>query len=173
MCCTLLSVPEIEKPANTPCRHCNEKGCAIYATRPTLCRGYACGWLISDPDAARANGVDLRKEDDATWYRMSSLLRPDLCHVVLTFAESKRRPGYSDDSRLIVVVDPKFPKAWKVGAMAKFLDRWLRQQEWYMVQIGDGEHFAVIGVVDDEGTLIKKIAPVRDGRIVKEELRDP
>jgi hypothetical protein len=45
LCCTVLAIdqPEMQKEAGVPCRHCQD-GCAIYETRPVLCRDYHCGW---------------------------------------------------------------------------------------------------------------------------------
>ncbi|HWY60689.1 MAG TPA: hypothetical protein VNW15_02190 [Rhizomicrobium sp.] len=47
ICCTTPAIdkPEIQKPPNTPCRHCRG-GCAIYETRPQICRDYHCGWRL-------------------------------------------------------------------------------------------------------------------------------
>jgi hypothetical protein len=56
MCCKVLSIdaePGFIKPADTWCQHCRpgRGGCSIYADRPSVCRGFACEWLISDiPD---------------------------------------------------------------------------------------------------------------------------
>jgi hypothetical protein len=46
VCCTAMAIdkPEIQKEAGVTCRHCTAKGCAIYDTRPSLCRDYHCGW---------------------------------------------------------------------------------------------------------------------------------
>ena len=46
LCCTLLRVEPLEKPAGRDCLHqCGEAGCAIYSERPEICRRYACLWL--------------------------------------------------------------------------------------------------------------------------------
>jgi hypothetical protein len=44
-CCTVMAIdqPDIQKEAGVPCRHCRN-GCAIYDTRPGLCRDFHCGW---------------------------------------------------------------------------------------------------------------------------------
>ena len=46
VCCTVMAIdkPEIQKEAGVTCRHCAPSGCAIYQTRPPLCREYHCGW---------------------------------------------------------------------------------------------------------------------------------
>ena len=39
LCCRVLAVVDIGKPAGAPCAHCAEgKGCRIYDSRPQECR---------------------------------------------------------------------------------------------------------------------------------------
>ena len=47
-CCRLPEVPEINKPANTPCKHLCAAGygCQIYKNRPKMCADYQCCWLM-------------------------------------------------------------------------------------------------------------------------------
>lgn len=45
VCCTATSIPEIEKPAWTPCPSECEAGCSRYADRPQVCVDYRCLWL--------------------------------------------------------------------------------------------------------------------------------
>ena len=49
LCCTILAVKEIDKPAGVKCKHLTDKGCGIYETRPEECRRYYCLW--ADPKA--------------------------------------------------------------------------------------------------------------------------
>lgn len=46
-CCRLPEISEINKPANTPCKHLCSKGyeCKIYRGRPKMCADYKCCWL--------------------------------------------------------------------------------------------------------------------------------
>jgi hypothetical protein len=46
LCCKLLPIEDLSKPANQWCTHCRpgKGGCSIYATRPTGCRDFACVW---------------------------------------------------------------------------------------------------------------------------------
>ena len=63
MCCRATGVPELNKPVNVWCSHCNiGKGCAIYAIRPQSCRSFECRWL-----------------SDKT---LPESLRPDRCKVI-------------------------------------------------------------------------------------------
>lgn len=45
LCCIIPGIdkPDLQKLPKSVCRHC-DKGCAIYETRPEVCREYYCGW---------------------------------------------------------------------------------------------------------------------------------
>ena len=74
-CCSFppINTPELQKPANTLCGHCIEgQGCTVYEARPTVCRGFFCGWFFL-PELGpawhpRQSGVVIRSEsfDDDT-----------------------------------------------------------------------------------------------------------
>ena len=46
-CCRWPSVPEIGKPARTPCQYLAKRGhgCVAYEHRPEACASYRCSWL--------------------------------------------------------------------------------------------------------------------------------
>src|SRR5215468_4207083 len=47
MCCYMMGVEAIDKPKYRWCQHCKPgKGCAIYTSRPGVCKAFACMWLI-------------------------------------------------------------------------------------------------------------------------------
>jgi hypothetical protein len=48
MCCYLFDLPELKKPKNKWCQHCNPgKGCSIHnQERPEICGTYSCSWLL-------------------------------------------------------------------------------------------------------------------------------
>jgi hypothetical protein len=50
VCCVAPSIdkPEIQKPSGAACRHCLGGGCAIYETRPPVCRAFYCAWRTVD-----------------------------------------------------------------------------------------------------------------------------
>ncbi|MBV1705047.1 MAG: hypothetical protein KGI57_01685 [Hyphomicrobiales bacterium] len=63
MCCQVLEIPELDKPAGPDCPNCaGRNGCAIYDARPNVCREFECEWL-----GERSLGPRLR---------------PDLCGVI-------------------------------------------------------------------------------------------
>lgn len=53
LCCVALEIEELNKPAGPPCPNCRlDGGCAIYASRPKVCREFECEWL-TDRNLAR------------------------------------------------------------------------------------------------------------------------
>ena len=46
LCCQVLDIPELTKPAGRLCVHANA-GCNIYPDRPEPCRTFTCGWLAT------------------------------------------------------------------------------------------------------------------------------
>lgn len=68
LCCTLLRVAlDPPKPPRETCRHCTKAGCAIYETRPAVCRSWRCAWLQSQDSP----------------HPMPRDTRPDKCGVVI------------------------------------------------------------------------------------------
>ena len=53
-CCTVLSIPSLEKSRLTPCSHLKRKkkrkkgGCGIYGKRPEECRTFQCAWTSAE-----------------------------------------------------------------------------------------------------------------------------
>jgi hypothetical protein len=114
LCCKLLPMEELHKPAGAPCPHQRHgKGCAIYAHRPNPCRLWSCRWLTNDDTA------DLRRPDRSR-YVVDPI--PDfVTHVVDATGAETRIPVVQ------VWVDPKAPDAWRDPALLAFLDRRGRQ----------------------------------------------
>ena len=88
LCCRLLEIraehaPEIAKPAGEWCKHCTQPGCGIHARRPSLCRDFACQWLL-DPRLG------------PEWF-------PPTAGMFLAFV----------DGILYVVADPDGPDNWR------------------------------------------------------------
>lgn len=74
LCCTVLRVDELAKPARTPCPKLRTEGagCSIYSTRPRICRSYKCAWLLGsfgDEDRPDRLGavMDLAFRGDRLW----------------------------------------------------------------------------------------------------------
>jgi len=89
LCCKVLEIPEIEKPAGRWCKDCKPgHGCAIYEKRPEVCRAFGCQWLVDGSFSAE-------------W-------APTRSKMVL-----RMMPGYDGGLALHVVVDPSYPNAWR------------------------------------------------------------
>lgn len=89
MCCKLLHITELNKPANKWCGHCKPGygGCSIYDTRPQICRSFACGWLMSETVGPE-------------WY-------PLLSHMILSLAP------FNNVMTVTCTVDPRYPWMWR------------------------------------------------------------
>ncbi len=97
MCCKLLPIPELEKPRQTWCRHCDKaRGCTIYETRPEGCAKYLCAYLISP-------ALDER------WKPASS-----------------RFIVHTEGDRVIVTVDADRPQAWRKEPFFSAIKNWAR-----------------------------------------------
>ena len=98
LCCKLLRIEELDKPAGRWCSHCTagRDGCNIYDTRPGSCRSFHCNWLINP-------------ELGADW-------RPTTAKMVLYYEPPARR--------LAVHVDPEFPSAWRGEPYYRQLKAW-------------------------------------------------
>lgn len=56
LCCKIVSVVDLQKPAMTWCQHCNiGRGCRIYEQKPASCVSFDCMWLVNEwiPDSLR------------------------------------------------------------------------------------------------------------------------
>jgi hypothetical protein len=88
LCCKLLAIPELNKPARQWCEHCDVGvGCKIYETRPAVCAAFYCQYRI---DAAVPE----------TW-------KPSVCSMVLHYN--------IDENRLDIHLDPSRPDAWRTA----------------------------------------------------------
>jgi hypothetical protein len=113
LCCTLIAVEAVEKPAFTPCQHECAAGCAIYATRPMQCRGFLCMWAMgAGPDH----------------------LKPTHTHCVLDFE--------GDPGIFRVHVDPAYPDAWRKGIVADMIVRLNHARADVIVYVGT-EYFGI------------------------------
>lgn len=93
-----MKVRELEKPANTWCKHCSKgQGCDIYETRPESCRVYECLWL-------RTQRFDKP---------LAAELRPDQSHVVIG--------TLNNGNEIVLYVKPEHRDAWKAPEFASAL----------------------------------------------------
>jgi hypothetical protein len=76
LCCRLLAVKELDKPANMRCSHQSSRGCAIYRQFgfPASCALWSCRWLVNDDTA--------------------DMQRPDRCGYVIDIVPDMVRTRY-------------------------------------------------------------------------------
>lgn len=103
MCCKLLSIEEIKKPAGVWCGTCDPKsGCKDYENRPQSCKDFECLWLHS------------QKPHISEKLRFPPEMRPDKCKVIL-----HKKPS----GEMVVHVSQDHPDAFKKGAIGEWLKR--------------------------------------------------
>lgn len=126
LCCKVLSISELAKPAGKWCTHCRPgQGCGIHAARPFVCRGFYCEWMIS-------NGLG------PEW-------RPEQAK----FALFKTNSGTNGGRRLTAHVDPGYPAAWRRSPYYENFKAWAVQAvqktpEMDLVDVMIGEQVIVI-----------------------------
>jgi hypothetical protein len=112
LCCKLLPVKGVQKPAGQRCRFQKfHKGCSVYHTAqmPHECGLWNCRWLIND-DAGE-------------------LARPDRAHYVIDIMPDfvTLNDNETGERRNIQVVqiwcDPDFPKAHRDPALRRWIER--------------------------------------------------
>ena len=74
LCCSVLEIDELKKPAGPPCPSCRrDGGCEVYATRPQVCRDFECEWLtdrtLTRPFRPDRIGTLFMEAHDADEYR--------------------------------------------------------------------------------------------------------
>lgn len=118
LCCKVMRVDELHKPANQWCAHAEPGascgGCTIHHERPEICREYECAWLQSQARPT-AFGPELR---------------PDRCGVIFN-------PVAGRADALTAMVDPAKPEAYQRGAAKALIDRLLAAGVQVAVVIGE------------------------------------
>ena len=100
LCCKVMAIEELAKPAGQWCRHCKPgRGCQIHDSRPDECRDFNCLWLIDE--------------------RFGPHWRPNKSKLVLTASEDG----------IEVRCDPGFPEAWRKEPYHSQIRRWAASGE--------------------------------------------
>jgi len=132
LCCRVLPVAELEKPAGIWCQHAmGGKGCAIYADRPFSCSAWSCLWAAT-------------KE----W---PEELQPRRSHVIFdmmtdSVALRNNVTGESQERSVIQLwVDPRFPNAYRAPIVRRAIEEIARMFGMAtLVRIGSWEAFLVL-----------------------------
>ncbi|RXF75536.1 hypothetical protein [Hansschlegelia zhihuaiae] len=114
MCCKVLGIVELDKPAARWCPHCDiGRACRIYEDRPGECRTFHCIWL-------------LRESFGPEW-------RPDRSKFVMY--------GSTDKAAFVINVDPTAPDAWRRKPFYENFKQWavgaVRDHTQLIVMVGD------------------------------------
>jgi hypothetical protein len=113
LCCKVLDVPAVYKPAGQWCRHFSAgQGCGIHQLRPKSCRDFACLWL-------KGYGLDEAWKPTTSKFVMAEAYDGD---AILIHVDAKQKnawraePYYSAlkamaakvmlDNQLIMIVEP-------------------------------------------------------------------
>lgn len=83
LCCKIMAIEELDKPAGKWCHHCHPGRCHVYDNRPAECRQFNCLWLVD--------------------VRFGPHWQPSKSKLVLTTSEDG----------IEVRCDPAFPDAWR------------------------------------------------------------
>lgn len=115
LCCKLLPVQELGKPANQKCQH--QKfgvGCAIYQRCPRSCRLWSCQWLMG------GEHTDTLRRPDRGRY---------VIDIIPEFITVRHHDGGPETKVPVVQVwlDPKYPDAWRDPGLLAYLDQRARQ----------------------------------------------
>jgi hypothetical protein len=135
LCCKVVGVLEIDKPAGVWCPHCaGAKRCTIYEQRYASCRSFYCQWMIEQ---------GLGPE----W-------RPERAKFALVKTERGRH--------LTACVDPGFPFAWRRSPYYENLKRWAaegarRSPDLHLVDVMIGSRW--IAILPDRDVDIGHLAP--------------
>lgn len=103
LCCKLVPVKSLAKPANKRCQHQRHTGCAIYKDRPWECQLWSCRWLEGNDTA--------------------DLPRPDRSRYVIDKMPDVIRVDGKVVDVVQVWIDPKHPEAWRDPAMMAYIER--------------------------------------------------
>lgn len=130
LCCRLLPTKEINKPANTRCKHQRHgKGCGIYDRRPLSCMVWNCRWLANDDTA--------------------NLSRPDRVHYVVDilpdYITVQQEDGSGTDVPVLQIwVDPAYPDAHRDPHLRAFIDRRGREHGMAaLIRYGSSDGFVI------------------------------
>jgi len=96
LCCKVLPIESLAKPAGSWCRHCTVgAGCTIYEDRPDECRTFHCGYLI--------------------WEHAKEHWNPARSKMVIASEKS---------GRVWICVDPARPDAWRREPYYRDIKQW-------------------------------------------------
>lgn len=119
MCCKLMAIPALEKPAASWCpKYVMKKGCGDYEGRPQACRAFECLYLTAEG--------------------LGDAWRPDRAKFMIWTGR--------EANRLIIDVDPANPAAWKAQPYYAQIKAWSdrRQPQAFEVAVRVGSRLTIV-----------------------------
>jgi hypothetical protein len=115
MCCKLLVIPELAKPAMQWCPNCDVGvGCKIYQDRPASCGAFQCGFLTSP-------------QLDERW-------RPSSCKIVVVIDDPARR----------IFVHAEQSSAWRKEPFFSRIKHWAKEMWPNQVLVWQGNEVVAV-----------------------------
>ena len=111
LCCKLIEVKPLNKPADTWCEHCTKQSCAIWEKRPEICKTYNCLWRTTP--------------------EMTDDLQPSKCKVAFEVHE---------EGVAIAHVDVDRPEAWRKPPVIGVILKLVQEGTPVWVMIGKERH---------------------------------
>lgn len=147
LCCKVLRVDWLDKPAHRWCKHSVPAGCGIHGSHPDLCRAFYCVWI-----------------DDTS---LGHEWRPDRTGFVLSRSASGKG--------LLVNVDIDKPEAWKQEPFYSSFKRWSAHSpngEYVAVSVGE-RNYVVYPEEDVEICFLGPTASIQVGYLRQGNARQP
>ena len=111
LCCKLLPVPPIHKPAGKRCQYQRHgKGCTIYARRPSACEMWSCQWVLGGTGTERLSRPD----------RVHYLIDPVADYIRMTYDDKSDKP--LELPVIQIWLDAGFPDAHRDPALRAYLE---------------------------------------------------
>jgi hypothetical protein len=153
LCCKVMAIDELKKPAGSWCRRCNVgHGSKIYTGRPIECQTFNCVWLIDE--------------------RLGPHWKPNKSKIVLTTPEDG----------LEIRCDPGFPNAWRKEPFRAQINKWAEAGELnevtILVLVGERmtlvtrEREFELGVVRSDQRIVRELDGTRVVNVTVEKASD-
>lgn len=114
LCCDLIEVRALNKPANTKCSQCVEGiGCTVWQERSLACKRFVCLWYANP--------------------KFPEALRPDKCGVV--FEPLRGRPV------LLALTSPDNSDAWRADLPLALIEKFVADATSVIATDGTIKHF--------------------------------
>jgi len=115
MCCKLIKIEEISKPAGEWCQYCAPRngGCTIHGSHPQACKQFQCHWL---------KGLG------------SESIRPDKSKVIFL------KRTIEDNPTIVVLVDPTRPDAYLQGEVWQIIRGIIKEGRKVMLGVGESAY---------------------------------